>query len=78
MKCHITTTRFEQLLDRALLYGVKLRFSGRECHIVTIVSNSGRKITMPSVHNFTSWHDYLNLITKTMQYLSENREENNE
>lgn len=78
MKCHITTMRFEKLLDRALLYGVNLRFSGKECHIVTVVSKSGRQVTMPSVHNFTSWHDYLNMITKTMQYLSESTEEDNE
>lgn len=75
MKCHITTSRFEQLLGWSLFYGVKLRFSGNECHILTIVSSSGRQITMPSVHNFNHWADYKDLAIRTMKVLSENRYE---
>lgn len=78
MKCHITTQRFDTLLSWSHHYGVKLRFSGKECHILTIVSYSGRQITMPSVHNFNHWTDYLNLAIRTMHCLSENIEENNE
>ena len=71
MKCHITTSRFEQLLGWSFFYGVKLRFSGKECHILTIVSSSGTQITMPSVHNFNHWADYMELVIRTMKVMSE-------
>ena len=75
MKCHITTNRFEKLLGWSLFYGVRVRFSGKEGHILTIISGSGRQITLPSVHNFNHWNDYMNLAVRTMHLLSENREE---
>ena len=75
MKCHFTRKRIINLQAKAHHYGVEIRFSGIEFGVLTVISQSGRQLTMPSVRNFDNWSEYWNLAVSTMFYLSENTRE---